>query len=231
MTAESEDRELVDDLFHALSQPLTSLRCSMEVALLEQRTPGEYQEVLEQGLDLAERISGLVEDLRDLWDVQDSINSAGAVPAQACLDEIIGDLTPVAEAHGKMIIFPPATRMANIAGHLPRRGMALLLQHALAICAPFGEIKVEIARAGTGIQISVPQSVSGGASADKAEALRRRLHMAIARRSFASAGVSLTEQASESGWRCEVVLPKLSCERAKFSHFQTGFETGKVLPT
>ncbi len=202
-----EDRELVDDLFHALSQPLTSLRCSMEVALLEQRTSREYQESLEQGLDLAERISGLVGDLRELWDTQGSNRSGRTTSLQDGLDEIVGDLMPLAEAEGKAILLSPEARELKIEG-LPRRGVFLLLQHALGICAPGVEVKVESSQPTLAVRISVSQSVSGRVAEDKAGILRRRLNMAIARRSFESAGFLLKEEAAAGEWRCEVLLPE-----------------------
>ena len=83
---------------------------------------------------MAERISGLVGDLRELWDMQGSNGSGRTTSIQHALDEIIGDLMPVAEAEGKAILLSPEARELKIEG-LPRRGVFLLLQHALGICA------------------------------------------------------------------------------------------------
>jgi len=58
-----KQRRLIGAISHDLRTPLTILRGDMEVALLRERTPEEYREILESNLEEVDRISRLVEDL------------------------------------------------------------------------------------------------------------------------------------------------------------------------
>ncbi len=51
------------DVSHELQSPLTILKGEMEVALLSQRSPEEYQRVLKSGLEEIDRINHLVDSL------------------------------------------------------------------------------------------------------------------------------------------------------------------------
>jgi hypothetical protein len=96
-------------LLHALNQPLTGLQCSMEVALASPRTVEQYAQGLREGLELTERMRALVEAIREVADVDavtptdaDSAldSETGTTVLRSLLDEIVGDLAPVAGSKG-----------------------------------------------------------------------------------------------------------------------------------
>ena len=62
-SAVQEMRRFSADASHELQTPLTILKGEMEVALLKQRSPSEYQQVLDSGLEEIDRINKLVEGL------------------------------------------------------------------------------------------------------------------------------------------------------------------------
>jgi hypothetical protein len=66
--ANGEPRQLVCDLFHQLSQPLTTLCCSLELAQLQTPTPEQYGEIVSRTLEQAEKASWLATAIRELFD-------------------------------------------------------------------------------------------------------------------------------------------------------------------
>ena len=63
-----EPRQLVSDLFHQLSQPLTTLCCSLELAQLQNPTAEQYGEIVSRTLEQAEKASWLATAIRELFD-------------------------------------------------------------------------------------------------------------------------------------------------------------------
>ena len=64
--SEYEFRRLVSDLFHQLSQPLTTLCCSLELALLQTLTSDQYGDLVSQALIQTEKASSLATAIREL---------------------------------------------------------------------------------------------------------------------------------------------------------------------
>jgi len=54
-------QQFVSDVFHALSQPLTALRCSLELALIQDGDAKTFRVALEEALKQAERVSSCAE--------------------------------------------------------------------------------------------------------------------------------------------------------------------------
>lgn len=113
-----ETRRPLAQLLHALNQPLTGLQCSMEVALAGSRTAEQHVQGLREGLVLTERMRALVEAIREVADV-DAVAAIDAGALQEperettelrnLLDEIAGDLAPVAESKGVRFTLPAAS--------------------------------------------------------------------------------------------------------------------------
>jgi signal transduction histidine kinase len=100
-------RSVLDQLLHALNQPLTGLQCSMEVALAIPRTAEQYIRTLRDGLELTGRMRALAGAIREVVDEDEH-------PGQLALDvfdlttllqELLADLAPVAEAKKVALAF------------------------------------------------------------------------------------------------------------------------------
>lgn len=95
-----EQASLLPELLHALSQPLTSLRCSLEVTLLQPRDSEEYRRRLRESLKLTEDITVLARGIRELIDVEQPV----AVPQDVALDKLlcsaVREVLPLADAEG-----------------------------------------------------------------------------------------------------------------------------------
>jgi signal transduction histidine kinase len=73
----AERRQRFSDLFHALSQPLTTLTCSLELVLLRPHTEKQYREITGAALQQVERISSLSSAIRELLDAEDKGDELG----------------------------------------------------------------------------------------------------------------------------------------------------------
>lgn len=63
--------EVLRGLAHKLSQPLTSLRGSLEVALMDEMDEKECRKVLEQSLEETYRVAEVLETLREVLEAED----------------------------------------------------------------------------------------------------------------------------------------------------------------
>jgi signal transduction histidine kinase len=91
-------QSVLSQLLHALNQPLTGLQCSMEVALVHPRTIEQYLQGLREGLELTERMRGLVEAIREVADIEEEHKPHIEMPELASLlRDAAEELRPVAE--------------------------------------------------------------------------------------------------------------------------------------
>ena len=105
MAGDGERRELISDLFHALNQPLTTLRCSLELALQQPRTAKQYRDGLSVALKHAEQIAWLATGIRELLEADDADDDRQVLALEVCLQEAVVDLLPVAETAGVRLSF------------------------------------------------------------------------------------------------------------------------------
>ena len=95
-----EQESLLPELLHALSQPLTSLRCSLEVTLLQPRDSEEYRRRLRESLKLTEDITVLARGIRELIDVEQPVAAPRGVALDKLLRCAVRELLPLADAEG-----------------------------------------------------------------------------------------------------------------------------------
>src|SRR6266705_830270 len=89
--AGGERRELIFDLFHALNQPLTTLRCSLELTLHQPRTAKQYRDSLAGALRHTEQITWLTTDLRELLEADDASDDRKVLALEVCLRKAVVD--------------------------------------------------------------------------------------------------------------------------------------------
>jgi hypothetical protein len=104
-------RTPLEQLLHALNQPLTGLQCSMEVALAAPRTLEQYVRGLQDGLELTDRMRALVGAIREVTDMEDKKNAVrnheewSIADVNTVLRTALDDLAPVAEVKGVRVEF------------------------------------------------------------------------------------------------------------------------------
>ena len=98
IAARDERRELLSELFHALNQPLTTLRCALELSLQRPHSEEEYRYTMEAALQQAENVTRLTCGIRELLEGDDPGDHPQAVALDASVQEAVLDWLPVAEA-------------------------------------------------------------------------------------------------------------------------------------
>jgi signal transduction histidine kinase len=192
--AVSESQELVSDLFHQLSQPLTTLSCALELALLQTPNLEQYGEIVSQALGQAEKASSLATAIRELFDAGQPGGSGDLLELPRAVGEAIADLLPVAESAGVQVRFVPgpACPVWFDAPRL-RQGLFHLVGFAIGSGGAGAAVRIELVKREAEAMLTLTVS-GGGAGADHVAdsdlELSRRLGLGIARAIFEAAGGS-----------------------------------------
>jgi signal transduction histidine kinase len=109
VAAECESRQLVSDLFHQLSQPLTTLCCSLELALLQTPSAEQYSEVVAHVLGQAEKVSALATAIRELIEAGQAGYGGEVLELRRVVEDAVADLLPTAESAGVQVDCNPGT--------------------------------------------------------------------------------------------------------------------------
>lgn len=95
-----EQESLLPELLHALNQPLTALRCSLEMTLLQPRDSEEYRKRLRESLRLAEEITTLAGGIREMVEAERPSEHSQRVDVSALLGTTVREFLPVAASTG-----------------------------------------------------------------------------------------------------------------------------------
>ena len=112
-----EQESLLPELLHALNQPLTSLRCSLELTLLQPRDSEEYRKRLRESLKLTEDITVLAGGIRELIEVEQPVSRPQPVRLDRILQSSIREVLPLADAQGvavSLVCAPSLTMLGDI---------------------------------------------------------------------------------------------------------------------
>ncbi len=187
----------MEQLLHALNQPLTGLQCSMEVALAGVRTPEQYVQGLREGLELMERMRALVEALREVVDGEKEKHEERdmkTIDLKTLLREVVDDLEPVAEAKG-VRIEPDWATAFSLALDAGRRRLGTVVFR-------FVESALGLADAGSALQIEAGGAINthnDSTNEDKDEAwIRLRWRAESLRPAFSRPELGL--MVAQAGW-------------------------------
>lgn len=223
--AEGEPGQLVFDLFHQLSQPLTTLCCSLELALLQTPTLEQYGEIVSRALAQAEKVSWLATAVRELFDAGQAGEGGEVLELRWAVEDAVADLLPVAESAGVQVCYSrqsPCPLWFN--AQRLRQGLLHLLGFGVAAGGPGAVMKIELEE--HGMEVGLALTISGNAGFDGAstagpshdhlpDEMVRRLGLGIARAIFEAAGGSLR---MERGAGCLSVGVRLLRNGLKLSH-------------
>ena len=188
-----QHRNFISTVFHDLSQPLTALQCSLELALLNDPTLEELRQSVEAALQNAERLAQRLVLLRQLSDAEDPGDTSAPLALDRLLHQLREDVLPLFESAAQTVevicdpvqVYASETRLV--------RGFFYLLEFLLRRYPQSGvlrlrakrcedEIFIEVARAAAGMAVDTPgDSLVADYSAQ----------LEIARRTFQAVGGNL----------------------------------------
>ena len=204
----AESQQLVSDLFHQLSQPLTTLGCALELALLQPPTLEQYGEIVSQALGQAEKASALATAIRELFEASQPGAGGDVLDLRRAIEEAVADLLPVAESAGVQVCFVsgPACPVWFDAPRL-RQGLFHLIGFAIGSGGAGAAVRIELAECEA--EATLALTVSGPCarddlSGDSVPELLRRLGLGIARAIFEAPGRSFQVERSPASLGVEV---------------------------
>lgn len=211
-----EQESLLPELLHALNQPLTSLRCSLEVTLLQPRDSDEYRRRLRESLKLTEDITVLASGIRELIEVEQPI----AQPRAVCFDKVlqfsVRELMPLAESEG-VSMGTLCTPSLIALGDEQQFSTAViyLLSFLLNRSSKGEELNIQAKRDGEEIALAFELNKrntqgSGSKVSAKPGAARAYLRLLVARRIFEVAGATVQVELDSKVVSIQIRFPRLS---------------------
>jgi hypothetical protein len=88
---------LVSEFFHAISQPLTTLECGLEMSLRQDKTVEQLRARVEAALASAQFLHHRLLEARVLQDAADPGDTSHPVPLEKLLSQLYEDFLPVAD--------------------------------------------------------------------------------------------------------------------------------------
>jgi hypothetical protein len=161
----SPARSPLQHMLHALKQPLTGLHCSLELALVGQRTPEQYVRTLREGLELAGRMSVLVAAIGELVENQEEnpqerqqareseedgpkpgaagVGQREVLALDALLRQVVNELQPVAgEKQAQILLHCNVPLPVYASRHKLAGAVFRFLDSALSLTAPGGDLRI-----------------------------------------------------------------------------------------
>jgi len=165
---QDESLSLLAAVAHQLSQPLTALRGTLELACLRARSGAEYRSAIEKALESAEHLAWLVESLRELAEAEAPAGDLTLVDLAQMTDNALEDLRPLA-ATRRVLIESQVEKGLQAQTHPEHLYQALLkvVHHAILHSPPGKKVRLELRStqeraewsvAGEGKSLSLPRT-------------------------------------------------------------------------
>jgi len=122
LSGRTQDQAVLGELLHSLSQPLTTLRCSLEVSVEE--IAGHKRDAVSIALEQAERVIGMVKLMREYLDAELGTPPPHPVALAPALCAVVEQLSSVAAAR-QIRVQLTGTSAASVSVAEPQLQMAL----------------------------------------------------------------------------------------------------------
>jgi len=222
-TSKLEQGSLLPELLHALNQPLTSLRCSLEVTLLQPRDSDEYRKRLRESLKLAEDITVLASGIRELIEVERPRLPPRAVAFDKVLQSSVRELLPLADSQSVRVSLVCAPSLAAL-GDTQALSTAIIyfFSFLLSLSSRGDDLNIRAASEGAQIVLalelrknSIEIQKPSGSRLEKPGSARAYLRLLVARRIFEVDGGSVFIEQSSSNAAILVRFPRLLSSTAE----------------
>jgi hypothetical protein len=201
--------DVLGELLHSLSQPLTSLRCSLELSLEVSRelsieeVAEQQQESVAAALQQTEKVIGMIQLMREYLDAEHSGLSACSTALAQVMRSVVEELASIAAVHGVQLRLV-GTCTATLP--VPEARLRLALQYLIAAmleAQPEGGKVMLLLGEGPAEVVLRAEGERGfrdpGRAASAPAATLRRVKFAIARRVLETAGASLVLSEGDVG--------------------------------
>lgn len=121
-----QDQEVLGELLHSLSQPLTSLRCSLELSFDE--VAEQQQAMVSAALQQTENVIGVIQLMREYLDAEEHGSGTAPVALAPTLHSVAADLSSIAALDGIRLSL---AGMCTATVPVPEARLRLALQYLL----------------------------------------------------------------------------------------------------
>jgi len=204
----TQDQAVLGELLHSLSQPLTTLRCSLELSVEE--VAGQQQNAVSAALAQTDRVIGVVRLMREYLDTESSTDSQPPVALGPALRGVVAELSHVARERQVQLQLAGGCS-ATIA--LPEPRLRLALHYLIGVFIEKqprqGEVTLRLEQGASESELRGQGATSEIAAPrmDPTSATLHSVRLAVARRLLQSAGATLEFGDSRSGFVLRVPRP------------------------
>jgi len=189
----TQDQGVLGELLPSLSQPLTTLRCSLELSVEE--AAGQQQDTVSAALEQTDRVIGVVRLMREYLDTESTTSPQTPVPLGPVLRTVVDQLLPkAAERQIRLQLIEGCNSTIS----LPEPRLRLALQYLIGILIERQPrhrditLRLEQGASESELRAHLEQEVlSTAPPRDRVIATLHYVQLAIARRLLESAGASL----------------------------------------
>jgi light-regulated signal transduction histidine kinase (bacteriophytochrome) len=206
----------VSDVYHALSQPLTALHCSLELALTKQQSPQEQNGALRDALMMAATAIESAKFLRLMVEAEDPGDVKPVLLARM-LRDIRDELNPIAETQGTEIVWSCDTETVVNADPPRLREALFLLTDSALQWAGKQEMQMEllIRRKCALVRIGAAETSSGQAAPGCGSYVTKPI--LLAQKIIHAAGGEVMEQLTRNGFSWIITLPRVTVPSGSFT--------------
>jgi signal transduction histidine kinase len=192
--AAAAEAKTLSEIFHELSQPLTALHCTLELALEQDHAVDEMRASVESALADAERLRRRLLMLRAVKEADSPHQDAEFVDLGAVLRELRDDLAPIFEGARKGLVLDAPESSLLVYASLGRLKQALFtfVEYVFRYLADGAQLRIELNRSPHDLveihiesESCLPASLNDGSFG-----LPHSCEIELVRRTFRSAGGS-----------------------------------------
>jgi signal transduction histidine kinase len=134
-----QDQAVLGELLHSLSQPLTSLRCSLELSFDE--VAEQQQAGVSVALQQTEKVIGMIQLMREYLDAEEPGSEAHPVALAPAVRAVVEELSSIAALRGIRL---PLAGTSTASVPVPEPRLRLALQYLLAAPIQTAPVNSEI---------------------------------------------------------------------------------------
>lgn len=191
----------VSEIFHSLSQPLTAIHCTLELALDRDKTFEQLRKSVESALESTERLRQRLLLLRALNDASLPCQTSEAIDLGALISELADEAAPLFESAGRTLRLEVQPVPLHVPADKARllRGLFIFLEYLLHYLPEGGMVSLELCVQRDHAELRIEAtSCLPVAPGSEPSAEPHSCEIELARRTFMAAGGRFTFVAGDS---------------------------------